>query len=70
MKVFSDKNISIFPSECLSVGDRRMVKEGRDLRRSPGPTTLLKQGQLQKVAQVHVQLATELPTPLLPFVLR
>ena len=37
----------------------RMVEVGRDLRRSSGPTTLLKQGHLDPVAQDHVQAASE-----------
>lgn len=36
-----------------------MVKVLRDLRRSPGPTPLLKQGHLEQVAEVHVQTAFE-----------
>ena len=36
-----------------------MAEVGRDLWRSSAPTTLLKQGHLQLVAQDHVQTAFE-----------
>lgn len=39
--------------------NHRMVKVGRDLWRSPGPTPLLRQGHLKQVAEVHVQSAFE-----------
>ena len=37
----------------------RMVEVGRDLWRSSGPTSLLKQGHLKLVAQDHVQMDFE-----------
>jgi len=36
-----------------------MAEAGRDLQRSCGPTTLLRQGHLDPTAQDHVQMASE-----------
>lgn len=46
---------SDFPPPHLS----QMAGVKRDLWRSPSPTTLLKQGSLEQVAQNHVQIAFE-----------
>ena len=43
--------------EFRTVQSHRMVDVGRDLWRSSGPTPLLKQGQLEPVAQDHAQTA-------------
>jgi len=39
--------------------NHRTVEVGRDLRRSSGPTPLLKQGHLEQAAQACVQAAFE-----------
>lgn len=45
----------------LITQNQGMVKVGRDLSRSSGPTPLLRQGHVDQVAQDHVQMAFEDP---------